>query len=179
MGQLVRGKGVDVLLKAFANTQDKTITLDICGDGKQKEELKELAQSHGVAHRVHFHGKVSSESLSTYYSNAYMVVIPSRAPETFNLVGLEAMKHAKAVIATDVGGISEWLEDQKTGFVFPSNDANTLTSILEYALQNSKKIEAMGIAGYDKFNHTFTAQNHCLKLYNVFQKHSTKDTHVI
>jgi len=179
VGQLVRGKGVDVLLNAFANTQDKTISLDICGDGKQREELKELAKSLGIANQVHFHGKVSPESLTTYYCNAYMVVIPSRAPETFNLVGLEAMKHAKAVIATDVGGISEWLEAQKTGFVFPSNDANALTSILEYSLQNPKEIGAMGIAGYDKFYNAFTAKKHCSKLYNVFNKHITKDTHVI
>ena len=179
VGQLVRGKGVDILLEAFANMQDNTAFLDICGDGKQREELENMAKNLGISNRVYFHGKISPENLTTYYSNAHIVVIPSRAPETFNLVGLEAMKHSKAVIATDVGGIGEWLETEKTGFTFPSNDSNKLTDILEYTIDNPQKINHMGVAGYDKFHHTFTAQKHCKKLYNVLKKHIKKDAYVI
>ena len=109
VGQLVRGKGVDTLLNAFAKLQSKESLLDICGDGKQREELEEKSKGLGISSRIKFHGKVTADELSHYYDNAYAVVIPSRAPETFNLVGVEAMKHAKAVIATDVGGIKDLL----------------------------------------------------------------------
>jgi len=177
VGQLVRGKGVDTLLNAFAKLQSKEALLDICGDGKQREELEEKAKSLGIASRIKFHGKVTSDELSGYYSTAYAVIVPSRAPETFNLVGVEAMKHAKAVIATDVGGIKEWLKDGKNGFSFPSNDDNKLASILDSAIENPKMIKKMGEIGLYDYNKKFTSEKHCSKIYNLFETLLTKDAY--
>ena len=175
VGQLVRGKGVDILLHAFAKLQSKETFLDICGDGKQREELEEKAKNLGISSNITFHGKVTADKLSHYYSNAYAVVVPSRAPETFNLVGVEAMKHAKAVIATNVGGINEWLKDGETGFSFPSNDDDTLASILNLAVKNPKKIKKMGELGFADYNKKFTSQKHCSKIYNLFETLLAKD----
>lgn len=175
IGQLVRGKGVDTLLNAFAKLQNKETFLDICGDGKQRKELEKIAKSLGITSRVKFHGKVTKNELSHYYTNAYAVVIPSRAPETFNLVGVEAMKHSKAVIATDVGGIKEWLKDRITGFSFPSNDDDNLASILELAINNPKMIKKMGEYGLKDYNNHFRSEKHCMKLYSLFKTLIAKD----
>jgi len=178
VGQLIRGKGVDTLLKAFKNVPEDKVYLDICGEGKQREELEELCKNLDIEKRVVFHGKVKPEVLSKYYLNAYMVVIPSRAPETFNLVGLEAMKHAKAVIATEVGGIDEWLIDGHTGYGFPSNDYKRLEGILKLVIQDPNKIRLMGEAGLHNYTNNFTSKKHCNSLYDVFKKTIKKDTYV-
>lgn len=167
VGQLIRGKGVDILLEAFSQIKHMNVVLDICGDGNQRDELEKLAKRYAIADKVIFHGKISSNKLSGYYENAYAVVIPSRAPETFNLVGLEAMKHSKAVIATDVGGIREWLEDGLTGYLFPSNDVNRLGNILEDALSNPQSISRMGQRGYIRYSEKFTPAQHCSQLYTL------------
>ena len=177
VGQLVRGKGVDTLLNAFSKLQSEASMLDICGDGKQREELEEKAKSLGISSRVKFHGKVTPDALSHYYSNAYAVIIPSRAPETFNLVGVEAMKHAKAVIATNVGGIKEWLKDGENGLSFPSNDDNKLASILDLSVKNPKMIKKMGETGLNDYHKKFTSQIHCNKIYNLFKTLLRKDTY--
>lgn len=175
VGQLVRGKGVDTLLNAFAKLQTKETFLDICGDGKQREELEYKAKSLGISSRIKFHGKVTAHELSHFYTNAYAVVVPSRAPETFNLVGVEAMKHSKAVIATKVGGIQEWLEHGINGFSFPSNDENKLATILDLAIKNPETIKRMGEFGFKNYNKKFTSEKHCSKIYNLFETLLAKD----
>ncbi|MFK5938493.1 MAG: glycosyltransferase family 4 protein [Sulfurimonas sp.] len=177
VGQLVRGKGVDTLLNAFAKLQNNESGLDICGDGKQRQELEEQAKNLGISSKIRFHGKVTADELSHYYANAYAVIIPSRAPETFNLVGVEAMKHAKAVIATGVGGINEWLVEGRNGFSFPSNDDNKLALILDLAIKNQKMIKKMGELGLDDYNKKFTSEKHCNKIYNLFETLLTKDAY--
>ena len=175
VGQLVRGKGVDTLLESFAKLNDGSTRLDICGDGKQRAELEAQAKKLGIMHKVSFHGKISSNELSQFYQNAYAVVIPSRAPETFNLVGLEAMKHAKAVLASDVGGIGEWLEDGLTGLLFPSNDIAKLTQVMKKAVQNPQPISRMGQRAFVEFNKKYIPSIHCDALYNQFLDMTSKD----
>jgi len=176
VGQLVRGKGIDTLLDAIAKlNHHDDIILDICGDGKQRYALKQQAKDLGISHKVNFHGKIKPSDLSAYYSKAYAVVIPSRAPETFNLVGIEAMKYSKAVIAADVGGIREWLVDGITGRVFSSNDSTELSRVLEEAVQNPQSISRMGQRGLESYEKKFTALQHCDTLYNMFYDLTQKE----
>jgi len=175
VGQLVRGKGIDTLLNAFSKLQTEEIFLDICGEGKQRSELEEQAKTLGIEKRVLFHGKITANKLNDYYTKAYVVVIPSRAPETFNLVGLEAMKHSKAVIATDVGGIKEWLINEENGFLFPSNSEEKLTKLLELTINSPEKVKEMGERGFEEYNKKFTPEKHYKKLYNLFDTFLKKD----
>jgi len=179
VGQLVRGKGVDTLLNAFSKLQSKEALLDICGDGKQRAELEEKAKSLGISDRIKFHGKVTADALSHHYSEAYAVIVPSRAPETFNLVGVEAMKHAKTVIAANVGGVKEWLKDGENGFSFPSNDDDALAIILNLAIENPKIIKKMGEAGLDAYNKKFTSEKHCSKIYDLFETLLEKEAYAV
>ncbi|MBL1243833.1 MAG: glycosyltransferase family 4 protein [Sulfurimonas sp.] len=169
VGQLVRGKGIDTLLDAIAKlNHHDNITLDICGDGKQQYALEQQAKNLGISHKVSFHGKIKPSDLSAYYLKAYAVVIPSRAPETFNLVGIEAMKYSKAVIAADVGGIREWLVDGITGQLFSSNDSSGLSKVIEEAAKNPQSISRMGQHGLEAYQKKFTSLQHCNTLYNIF-----------
>lgn len=177
VGQLVRGKGVDTLLHAFARLKTQEVFLDICGDGRQRRELEEITNNLGISKQVTFHGKVAPNELSNYYINAYAVIIPSRAPETFNLVGLEAMKHSKAVVATDVGGIKEWLKDGKNGFLFPSNNDSALSSILDSAVKSPDLIREMGKQGFEDYHKRFMPEMHCNTLYNLFETLLIKESY--
>jgi glycosyltransferase involved in cell wall biosynthesis len=179
VGQLVRGKGVDTLLEAFSRVKKEEVKLDICGDGKQRGELEEMTKALKISSMVKFHGKVAPNELSKYYLDAYAVIVPSRAPETFNLVGLEAMKHAKAVIATDVGGIGEWLKDGENGFTFPSNDDTRLASLLALSIKTPKMIKQMGEQGLANYNKKFIPQIHCDEVYNLFKSYLKKDSYAV
>ena len=90
VGQLIRGKGVDTLLKAQAilNRQlTVPIPLHILGAGNDEQRLKSLAVELGLADSVVFKGWVAHENLVGYYDAASLVVVPSRWPEPFGMVG--------------------------------------------------------------------------------------------
>lgn len=125
VGQLINGKGLDALLKSMKKVPED-YNLVVVGTGKQEEYFKHYAKELGIKNRVEFVGKASHEELMTHYKNAYCVVIPSRAPETFNLVGIEAQKVGVPVIASDVGGVSQWLKDDINGLLAQANDIKDL-----------------------------------------------------
>ena len=125
VGQLIRGKGVDLLLHAL-----KRLTCDfkatIVGTGNALSKLKALCSEMGLDDRVEFSGWVRNQDLGHFYSKARVVVVPSRWPEPFGMIGLEAMHHGRPVVAFDVGGIPDWLEHMKTGMLVPEQDVGGL-----------------------------------------------------
>ena len=105
VGQLVRGKGLDVLLEALASSR-APFRLEVAGEGAQGADLRAQAIRLGLADRVRFAGRLHGEDLEQRYRRASVLVVPSRNPETFALVGLEGMRHGLPVIATAVGGMN-------------------------------------------------------------------------
>ncbi|HLL85655.1 MAG TPA: glycosyltransferase, partial [Longimicrobium sp.] len=88
VGQLTTGKGLDVLLGALARTS-RPCRLAVVGEGPQEGKLRALARAPGLAGRVEFLGRRGNEALASLYRRAAGLVFPSRAPETFGLVGIE------------------------------------------------------------------------------------------
>jgi glycosyltransferase involved in cell wall biosynthesis len=168
-GQILRGKGIDTLLKAMSNI-NSDIPLIIAGSGKQLEEYKELCKSLNLEDRVKFIGFVNQEKLKTLYSNCTCVIMPSRVPETFGLSGLEAMSWSKPVIATNVGGIGQWLEHEKNGYLVPSNNGCLLAEMIDKLLSDRKRAEAMGKLGFERYKEKFTPAKHIDSLQNYIEE---------
>ena len=166
-GQLVRGKGVDILLKAFSlvKTDQKLI---ICGEGKQGAELKLQAEKLGLNDRVIWKGKISKKELDHLYSKVLFVVIPSRVPETFGLSGPEAMSKGAPVIASDVGGVREWLIDGKTGFAVPPNNPKILAKTITKLLLDDHLREFFGEEGARISKEMFQPELHVRRLMKTF-----------
>lgn len=123
VGQLIRGKGVDLLLGALA-LLDFDWTARIVGRGGDEDYLQALATELGIAGKLDFCGWQAE--LNHLYAEADLVVVPSRWQEPYGLVGLEAFAHRKAVVAFDVGGISQWLKHGKTGLLARAGDHRSL-----------------------------------------------------
>ena len=119
IGQLIRGKGVDQLLRALPLIRHP-FRLVIAGDGNQRPELERLASELGVADKVTFAGWVSEPE--KLYSEGDIAVLPFFWQEPFGLVGPEAMTRGLPVVAFRVGGVDEWLRDGETGFAVPPRD---------------------------------------------------------
>jgi len=166
-GQLIRGKGLDTLLKAMSYL-DKKVKLIICGSGRQEHVYRKMVKRFNLTKRVVFKSKISKRMVSEFYQKAAVVIMPSRSPETFGLVGLEAMKVGKPVIASDVGGINEWLENGKTGLLVPSNDSKGLADAIEKLLNDKNLLKTMEINARKSFIENFQPENHLKKLRKLF-----------
>lgn len=163
VGQLIRGKGVDLLLNAFTN-----ITVDyravIVGDGNARDELAELSSNLGLADRVQFAGWIDHDQLQRYYSEAAVVAVPSRWPEPFGMVGLEAMKYGRPVVGFNVGGIKDWLEHKVTGILVPEQDVEKFAEALEQMLSDKEAAKSYGENGYKRMSEKYCFEEYLNKL---------------
>ena len=134
VGQLVRHKGFDVLISAWAQIQPDWSEIDvlIAGDGRKRMTLEASIQAKGLSGRVHLLGAVKREQVAALMRGSLAVVIPSRR-EPFGIVALEAMASGRPVIATQIGGLIEALDEAQVIWI-PKVDQNCLARTLEEAL---------------------------------------------
>ena len=156
VGQLIRGKGVDLLLRALAAVR-REYRCVVVGTGNHLPECVALARSLGIADRVTFVGWVPHGRLAAYYSQARVVAVPSRWAEPFGMVGLEAMWSSRPVVGFAVGGIPDWLQDGVTGTLVAERDTLAFAHALEGLLADRALAARMGAAGWvaarERFRH--------------------------
>lgn len=143
VGQVIRGKGLDLLLSAASKLRGEW-TLDVVGEGRQLAECRLQAEQLGIAGRVNFAGWVPHEQLDEWYQRASFTVVPSRWPEPFGMIGLEAMSRSRPVIAFDSGGIRDWLAHDQVGFMVPQGDVAALTRALQQAIETPRLMKRLG-----------------------------------
>jgi len=145
-GQIIRGKGVDVLLESLARVKSPFECV-ILGDGSQRAECERLCTRLGLDDRVHFAGFVPQAQIADYYREASLAVMSSLWPEPFGAAGLEAMRHGLPVVAFDAGGIREWLLDGINGFLVPWMDRKTFAERVDMLLLDKALARNLGEAG--------------------------------
>ena len=163
VGQLIHGKGVDLLLKALGMV-DSPFLATIVGQGNARHRLEGLCGELGLSHRVEFTGWVDHQDLGTLYRSARAVVVPSRWPEPFGMVGLEAMHHARPVIGFDVGGIPDWLDHEVTGLLVPEQDVAGLAGAVTSLLTDPGRALRMGSAGHEQVQRRFSFEAYLARL---------------
>jgi teichuronic acid biosynthesis glycosyltransferase TuaC len=147
LGRLQPRKGVDVLLEALARVPgDGGVQLVVAGNGDSREELEALSQQLGLGQRVRFVGQVTGRAKVWLLQNALATVIPSRSWEAFCLVTLESYAAGRPVIASDLPGLADNVQDGRTGFVVPPESPEHLAHPLEQALTKPELMREMGQA---------------------------------
>jgi len=145
--RLVSKNGIEDLIWAVslcATRYDLNVKLIICGDGKESKKLKVKSEKLGIADRVNFVGFVEPEKLEKYYAIADVFCRPSITEGLGNSF-LEAMAYEIPVVATPVGGIPDFLEDEKTGYVCKVKDPESVAEKIKYILDEKNKEEVSAI----------------------------------
>jgi len=147
-GRLVREKGVDILLHAFAKIVQELpdARLLIAGDGPERDNVHRLARKLGIASSVDMTGHLSRDVLEQTCEAAWVQAVPSLWAEPFGIVAVEAMMRGRAVVATAGGGLSEIIRDGLTGYLVPPGDAQSLADALLKLLRDRAVADRMGAA---------------------------------
>jgi len=143
VAQLLRGKGVDLLLQALQGL-DCNFQAIIVGAGNAEDDLRNLCRRSGLSDRVYFKGWVDNVEIGRFYAMARVVAFPSRWPEPFGMTGLEAMRYGRPVVGFDVGGVSDWLEHEVTGLLVPEGEVAEFKDALQRVLTDAALAEALG-----------------------------------
>lgn len=151
-GRLVPEKGIQVLLDALSQLPPRflAVRLQIAGEGPHRAALERQARELGLAGRVEFLGHVPRETLQHRFESLSVQVVPSLWAEPYGLVTVEAMARGTPVVATAVGATPELIEDGRTGYLVPPNDASALAGALTRALEDPPGREAIARAAWQK-----------------------------
>jgi glycosyltransferase involved in cell wall biosynthesis len=148
-GRLLWEKGTDVLLEAFAKVLARIpqASLLIAGDGLERDNLKSQIDRLGLGRNVEMLGHISRDELERNFAHAWVQAVPSRWEEPFGLVAAEALMRGTAVIASDTGGLLEFVRPRETGLLVPPQDPEALADALFLLLENRGLAESLGQNG--------------------------------
>jgi glycosyltransferase involved in cell wall biosynthesis len=136
VGRLVPEKGAADFIAALARAANKKLIGVICGDGPMRGELEALAHHHGLQGRVAFEGWLQPNEVACRMTGADALLFPSkRSPEGWveaqGVVLVEAMRRGLPVLAARSGGITDLIEDGRTGWLFPEGDVDAMATLLQ------------------------------------------------
>ncbi|MBR7138078.1 MAG: glycosyltransferase family 4 protein [Lentisphaeria bacterium] len=143
LGQLIRGKGADLMLKTLAKL-DIPFSCTIAGDGNDRQMLEKMVRRFKLEKKVQFTGFVSdTEKL---WEQCDVFFFPIRWQEPFGLVALEAMAHGVPVIAFALGGIREHLTDA-CGALIPEKNIQRAAEALTLFFRTPELLKNSGDQG--------------------------------
>ena len=130
-------KGLDILLKAIGMLKDQNISLTIVGEfWNDKEEYLKVINECGISGKVEIIDRyVSDQEMSRYFTETDLVVLPYRKSITSGVIAT-AYGFRKPVLATNVGGFHEVIQEGITGIIVPPDDSKSLADGIEWFLSN-------------------------------------------
>jgi glycosyltransferase involved in cell wall biosynthesis len=136
-------KGQDIVLNILKKQSwtNRNWQLNIYGSGVDGNYLKQLVEQNHLTGKVFFHGRV--DDIRALWSKNHILLMPSRM-EGMPLAIVEAMICGRPCIATDVGGITEWIEEGNTGFVADEPTEEFFENAMERSWQHIDTWEEMG-----------------------------------
>ena len=152
IGSFYAYEGLAQLLAALPQllASNPKLHLLLVGGGPQEEELKMLASRLGVAGKVTFTGRVPHQTIDRYYDLIDVLVYPRLPMRLTDLVTplkpLEAMAQGKLVLASNVGGHRELIEDGKTGHLFQAGNVQALAHSVNQLLRSRNSWPALRLA---------------------------------
>ena len=168
VGRLSKEKGVHYLLEAMKDLP-KDIKLHIVGIGSEEEKLKKYAKENNL-NNVKFCGFKNREEIKEEYQNCITLIVPSNCFETFGIINIEAAINGKPAIASNIGGIPEIVEHNKTGLLFePANVEELKECILKY-WNNSNLVIEHGKNAYEKATKLYTEERYYKELIQVYNE---------
>ena len=139
------------LIRALAQVQGEW-QLRLIGDGPTREQVREKVNKLGINNRVEFLGQRSD--VPQLLADASIFALITHL-EGLPLAILEAMRASLPVVASDVGGVRETIDDGRTGFLIPHGDTETLRARLQTLIDDSALRRRMGEAGREKYQRHF------------------------
>lgn len=164
-GRMERVKGIYTLIEAARQAGQ---TLVMAGDGAELENIRQLEAAAIRDGRLVLTGMLTGQPLKDLVRNAACVVIPSEWGETFGLVAAEAMASGKAVIAANIGGLPEVIEDGVTGYLFEPGSVDDLVAKIRQLLSDPERVSSMGANGRLRVEKHFSPQSHYEKINSIY-----------
>ena len=165
IGSVTDRKKPHMIIEAIQRINDKSYNLSIVGPApneKYFKELKDLIDKSDLQNQVSLIGPVDRESVKDYYSTSNLMILPSIS-EGLARVIFESQVAMCPVLVTDAPGMSDIVIDGQTGYVFESNNLDSLSLKIEYINNNydeaslvAKNAKGFILSNYSEDNFKFS-----------------------
>ncbi|MDA8690752.1 glycosyltransferase family 4 protein [Candidatus Pelagibacter bacterium] len=134
-----------------------------------KKKLIRITEQHRLNNQVKFIDHCNDMALA--YKVSDIVISSSIEPEAFGRVAVEAQSMEKPIIASDIGGSNETIIDDKTGFLFESNNAKSLSKkILKVLSMDETLLQSIGKEGRKNIIQKFNVEKMCFSTYSEYKR---------
>ena len=153
IGSFYAYEGLPLLIEAIdiLKTKREDLVLLLVGGGPQDSNLKKLVENKNISERVIFTGRVPHDQVGKYYDLVNIFVYPRIAIRLTELVTplkpLEAMAMGHVVLASDIGGHRELINNGVNGVLFPAGDAHALAEKIDEITRDREQWKDFGLAG--------------------------------
>lgn len=167
IGRLRVQKSIETLLEAVALIKNKIpeLRILIVGEGELEQELKALTLSLNIESVVSFCG--GTKNPERYFSAADVFVLSS-VFEGLPTVVLEAFRSSIPVVASNIDGTNELIDDQQNGFLFPVKDSKALAEILIKLYHTPVLREQVGALGNASYKSKFDIHNYAKQMNKLY-----------
>jgi glycosyltransferase involved in cell wall biosynthesis len=171
VGNIKAWKGQAVVVEAIREV--KTVLPDIycliVGEVQQNgyaRDIHKFVEEHGLQKNVIFTG--FREDIAELMSAMDIVIHASVKPEPFGRVILEGMTLGKAVIATNLGGVPEFVQDSVTGRLVPPSDSRALAAVIVELIRDSAQRQRLGHNARQQIHQRFSMQHHVEEITSAY-----------
>jgi len=136
LGQVIDHKGIIELVSAVNLLKNEKVYLHVAGIGPALEEVKKIAQDNK---QVIFYGQLNHQELmEKVWPKIDLLIAPSKLPESFGMMIIEAYAQSVPVLAAEVGAFLETVEPDKTGWFLSKVEPETIKEALEKVINENK-----------------------------------------
>ncbi|MEA3500608.1 MAG: glycosyltransferase family 4 protein, partial [Candidatus Marinimicrobia bacterium] len=166
LARVEKYKGIYICLEAVKNISD--VKLTIAGSGNELNSVKKYVSDKNIEN-VEFIGYVSGKKLIETYMNSSIYLLPSDA-EGMPTSILEAMAFGLPVITRPVGGLKDFFEDGKMGYITESKDPKVFTRLIEKLIRNKEKMIETGKYNHEYAKKRFLASKVAVRLEKIYDE---------
>lgn len=175
--RFIQKKGLDLSIAAVARltAEGHDVTLDLAGDGPDRELLQAQARGLGINDKVCFLGFLPNQDLLDRLSGYTLFLHPSRDTADGDREGipnamLEAMACGLPVIATEHSGIPEAVTHGNEGLLIGQNDVDALTAAITEAIEDTARYQQMSAASRSRIEENFSSQRAIAALEHIYHE---------
>lgn len=159
-------KGLDTLIRAFAQLSRQDAMLVIVGSGPEEPRLRELVSQLSISESCHF--EPSTSHVAEWLSRIDIFVLPSRSEALSNAL-MEAMACSCCAIASRVGGNPELIDDGENGLLFDVDNIGQLAGQIEALLSDPARRRRLGSAASAKMAALFTYSRAAATMQQIYE----------
>lgn len=158
------GKGIDTLIEVVADLHQSGIDADLqvaggcdAGPGSTMLRLQQLADQLGVASRIRFLGSCAASQVREMLDSVHLFVTATRQ-EAIGVAIMEAMAMGLPVVATQVGGIPELIENGRSGVLVPMDAPQAMAQAIRSIISTPNKAEELGRSALERVSRRFSSR---------------------